>query len=63
MTEYLDPDDNPPAIISLENYTFLTRKAQLKEGNVFGSVLSEFRRGISNAQIVGSFVARSPARL
>jgi hypothetical protein len=36
MTEYLDPDDNSPAIISLENYTFLTHRSSPREAGVFG---------------------------
>jgi hypothetical protein len=31
-----DPDDNPLAIVSLENYAFLTRRHLAKKAHVFG---------------------------
>ena len=35
MTEYRDPDDNPLAIVPLENYTFLTSRILSWNANVF----------------------------
>ena len=50
MTEYLDPDDNPPAIISLENYTFLTRTSAPLNIPVFGTLHKSILLGFSNAR-------------
>jgi hypothetical protein len=39
----------PPTIISLENYTFLTRQVPHEKTNVFGVLHQFLLRGFSNA--------------
>jgi hypothetical protein len=48
MTEYRDRDDNPLAIVSLENYTLLTRQILHQEAPIFGVVDSQILEGFSN---------------
>jgi hypothetical protein len=49
MTEYRDPDNNPLAIVPLENYTFLTSRILSWNANVFGVVHSPILQRFSNA--------------